>query len=326
MIFNKLKVVKALSLAACLAAAPMLHAQSGESQGSYPDDPGNENEPIAQPISGTLPVVYVNTEGGTPIVSKEDYLNATLWIDPMGEEGVEALGSADEPVTLQIRGRGNSSWQMRKKPFKLKFAKKQRPFGFPKSKHFALIAHPPTQLYMQGETAYEMARVIGLGWVPRSFPVEVVLNGVNVGVYAFSETVRIDEGRLEISEQPENNTDPATIDDGWLVEIDNTEDAPQIRVYQNYYGTETGKRSRFTIKTPEVMSDEQLQWITEQMTGATHAVYNPDKLSAGWQDWFDLTSLARYYIVQETSCNYDAFYGSTYLYHTAGGKWTFGPI
>lgn len=326
MIFNKLKVVKALSLATCLAAAPMLHAQSGESQGSYPDDPGNENEPIAQPISGTLPVVYVNTEGGTPIVSKEDYLNATLWIDPMGEEGVEALGSADEPVTLQIRGRGNSSWQMRKKPFKLKFAKKQRPFGFPKSKHFALIAHPPTQLYMQGETAYEMARVIGLGWVPRSFPVEVVLNGVNVGVYAFSETVRIDEGRLEISEQPENNTDPATIDDGWLVEIDNTEDAPQIRVYQNYYGTETGKRSRFTIKTPEVMSDEQLQWITEQMTGATHAVYNPDKLSAGWQDWFDLTSLARYYIVQETSCNYDAFYGSTYLYHTVGGKWTFGPI
>lgn len=173
MIFNKLKVVKALSLAACLAAAPMLHAQSGESQGSYPDDPGNDNEPIAQPISGTLPVVYVNTEGGAPIVSKEDYLNAALWIDPVGVEGVEALGSADEPVTLQIRGRGNSSWQMRKKPFKLKFAKKQRPFGFPKSKHFALLAHAGTQTYMQGEAAYEMARVIGLGWVPRSFPVEV---------------------------------------------------------------------------------------------------------------------------------------------------------
>ena len=171
-----------------------------------------------------------------------------------------------------------------------------------------------------------MARVIGLGWVPRSYPVEVVLNGVNVGVYAFSETVRIDEGRLEINEQPENNTDPATIDDGWLVEIDNTQDSPQIRVYQNYYGTEAGKRSRFTIKTPEVMSDEQLQWITEQMTGATHAVYNPDKLTSDWQDWFDLTSLARYYIVQEVSCNYDAFYGSTYMYHPAGGKWTFGPI
>lgn len=325
MIFNRLKVVKALSLAACLAAAPVLYAQSGEGSGSIPDNPGAENEPITQPISGTLPVVYVNTEGGAPIVSKEDYLNATLWIDPMGTEGVEALGSAAEPITLQIRGRGNSSWQMRKKPYKLKFSKKQKPFGFPKSKHFALIAHAGTQTYMQGETAYEMARVIGLGWVPRSYPVEVVLNGVNVGVYAFSETVRIDEGRLEINEQPENNTDPATIDDGWLVEIDNTVDTPQIVVYQNYLGEQKHPRL-FTVKTPEVLSDEQLQWVTAQMTDATHAIYNPDKLSADWKECFDLTSLARYYIVQEASCNYDAFYGSTYMYHTAGGKWTFGPI
>lgn len=325
MIFNRLKVARALSLAACLAAAPMLHAQSGESPGFVRSTPEAENEPIAQPVSGTLPVVYVNTEGGAPIVSKEDYLDATLWIDPMGTEGVEAFGSAAEPITLQIRGRGNSSWQKRKKPYKLKFTKKQKPFGFPKSKHFALLAHAGTQTYMQGETAYEIARVIGLGWVPRSYPVEVVLNGVNVGVYAFSETVRIDEGRLEINEQPENNTDPATIDDGWLVEIDATIDTPQIVVCQNYLGTEENPR-RFTIKTPEVLSDVQLQWITEQLTDATHAIYNPDKLSGDWKEYFDLASLARYYIVQEVSCNFDAFTSSTYMHHSSGGKWTFGPI
>jgi len=44
-------------------------------------------------ISGTLPVLYIDTENHKPIVSKEEYLNAFYRIDPMGIEGIEALAA-----------------------------------------------------------------------------------------------------------------------------------------------------------------------------------------------------------------------------------------
>ena len=38
-------------------------------------------------FSGTLPVLYINTEGHRDIVSKEEYLHATWWLDAMDVEG-----------------------------------------------------------------------------------------------------------------------------------------------------------------------------------------------------------------------------------------------
>lgn len=285
---------------------------------------GQETE-VLKP-SGTLPVVYIETEGNAPIVSKGEYLQATIYIDPMGDENVAGLGSEQEPVALQIRGRGNASWGFDKKPYRLKLESKASPFGWEKSKHYVLLAHAPTQMYFCEAVCFELARYIDMGWVPRFHPVEVVLNGDYVGVYAFGENVRIDKGRLDINEQPDENTGLSTIDDGWLVEIDNTIDEPQIEVPQGYGASDDAPIARFTMKRPEVLSPLQYDWIEYQMKTITDAIYNPDKNSTDWQQLIDIESLAKYYIIQELTCNLDAFVGSTYIHHTAGGKWTFGPM
>lgn len=70
--------------------------------------------------SGTIPVLLINTENNAPIVSKEDYLNATCYLETNGAEGIEPLGSAEAPVALTIKGRGNYTWTgFDKKPYKL---------------------------------------------------------------------------------------------------------------------------------------------------------------------------------------------------------------
>lgn len=99
-------------------------------------------------ISGTLPVLYIETEGRSPIVSKEVYLNATYRLDPMGVEGIEALGTEAEPLPMQIRGRGHSSWKGPKKPYKIKLAKKTAMMGMPQNKHWALLK--PTENTVAG--------------------------------------------------------------------------------------------------------------------------------------------------------------------------------
>jgi len=67
---------------------------------------GQELPPMPS-FSGTLPVLYINTEGHHDIVSKDDYLRAQWWLDAMGLEGYESVGSPQKPLGMQIKGRGN---------------------------------------------------------------------------------------------------------------------------------------------------------------------------------------------------------------------------
>lgn len=61
--------------------------------------------------SRTLPVLFINTEGNKPIVSKEEYLNATYYLETFDLDDYEPIGSETEQLPLEIRGRGNFSWK-----------------------------------------------------------------------------------------------------------------------------------------------------------------------------------------------------------------------
>lgn len=56
-------------------------------------DAGVQPPSNAVTISGTLPVMYIETENRTPITSKTEYLDAKYWLDPLENSEYEALGS-----------------------------------------------------------------------------------------------------------------------------------------------------------------------------------------------------------------------------------------
>ena len=134
--------------------------------------------------SGTLPVLVIETKNRQPIVSKEEYLEGTYYLDPRGCEGVEAFGSAESPLPLQIKGRGNWTWTFNKKPYRLKLDDKAALLGMNKSKHFALLAHADdNRAFMRNATGFEVSRMSGLPWTPADKPCEVILNGDYIGLY-----------------------------------------------------------------------------------------------------------------------------------------------
>lgn len=145
--------------------------------------------------SGSLPVMYINTENHEEIKSKEDYLAATYYI-----EGVDGFGTAETPLALQIRGRGNYTWTgYDKKPYRLKLDKKAELFGMNNSKHWALLAHADdNQGFMRNITGFQLARLIGFDYTPAEQPCEVVLNGEYIGLYFLTETVRVDKKRVNV--------------------------------------------------------------------------------------------------------------------------------
>jgi hypothetical protein len=132
----------------------------------------------------------------------------------------------------------------------------------------------------------------------------------------------VDKDRVNIVEQEDEETDNEKITGGWLVEIDNYDDDPHITI------KEGGKTTMWiTYKTPEVLSPQQEQYLTEQMKLIDNLVYG-DKNSDELWNYLDMDALAKFYIVQELTDNYESFHGSCYLHKELGEneKWYFGPV
>lgn len=276
------------------------------------------------PYSSTLPVLYINTEDKKPITSKEEYLTASYYLDNMGVEGYDSFGTAEAPLTLQIKGRGNYTWiGFDKKPYRLKLSASAALLNMKASKHFVLLAHADDNMaFLRNTVGFELSRLLGLPYTPAQQPVEVMLNGSYIGLYLLTENIRVDADRVNISKQADNATDAEAITGGWLVEIDNYDDPAQIKITEG-----NGAIIRFTYKTPEALSTEQTKYLTQQVTTMNEAIYSTNKNSTVWENHIDINTLARFYLVQELMDNAESFHGSCYLYKDKGvDQWFFGPV
>lgn len=278
-------------------------------------------------LTNTIPVLYVNTDGGVPITSKEIYIPGNYYLDPCGVPGVEAFGSAESPLPLEIKGRGNMSWlaeSYRKKPYKIKLNKKAALLGMPKSKHWALMAHwEDGNVFLKDESAFELSRRIGLAWTPRQLPVEMVLNGEYMGIYFLTQNVRVESSRVNVTEQADGEVDPYNITGGWLLETDNYNDENQIKMIAG-----NDRMLRITYKSPEILSDEQKNYLINLITRADSLVYVDDVWSRDWENVIDMDSLVSFYLVNEIVDNIESFSGSCYMHKHRGEdtKLIFGPV
>ena len=277
--------------------------------------------------SGTLPVLYIQTENNAAITSKDDYVNATYYLDNMGLSGYESVGSKAAPLAMEIKGRGNYSWSgFDKKPYRIKLADKQALLGMKKNKHFTLLAHADDSNdrkgFMRNAVGLQLSRLIGMEYTPNDEPLEVVLNGDYIGLYFLTEHIRVEEDRVNIVEQEDNETNSENITGGWLVEIDNYNTDPHVTIHEG------GRYEMWiTYKTPEELSYQQEMYLTQQMTMLDQLIYGDKNSDELWQH-LDMDALAKFYIVQELTDNYESFHGSCYLHKDKGenAKWYFGPV
>ena len=292
---------------------------------SYSASASETKEWPASMASGTLPVIYIDTENNTPIIDKETKIPADLFMTVPPQCAFEALGTSEEPVKLEIKGRGNSSWSNSpKKPYKLKFEKKTAIAGMPKNKHYALLScHLGYIEWISYMAGLELSRMAGNAWTPTMEPVELVLNGSYEGLYFLTETIKIDKNRVDIFEQEDLCEDPGLIAGGWLVEIDNYDNPAQI-VIEEFPGQDL----RITYHTPEELSEIQHRWLIDEFTTLNTAIYANDDSHNSWTDYIDAASVARYFIVREILHDTDGYNGSFYLHKdlAPGSKWIFGPM
>lgn len=274
-------------------------------------------------ISGTLPVVYLTTNDNLPITDKENYKAGTVRIDPLST-GYEALGTAEAPVTAQLKGRGNYTWTgFDKKPYRIKLDAKAKVLGMPSNKHWCLMAHADDNMgFLKNFTGYMLSEQIGLKWTPKTVPVELVINGTYQGLYFLTEQVRVSGKRVNVTEQEDQATDSVT--GGWLVEIDNYYENGNVEFNEG-----NGQHVMVSMKSPEILSTAQRTYIEGQLKGLNNAIYGTS--AATLWGMLDLDEAVKYYLVQEILEDCESYHGSCYLYKDRDRngkteKWFFGPV
>lgn len=274
-------------------------------------------------LSRTLPVLYITTEDSVPITSRDYYLQGTYYLDAQYCERFESIGSAEEPLALQIKGRGNSSWAAPKKPYRLKLDKKAGLLGMKKNKHWVLLTeYADWQAHSRNYMGMLVSRMMNMPWTSGIEPCELVINGDYMGMYFLTENIRVDKDRVNITEQENFATDPAEITGGWLLEIDNYTEPNQIQLMDK------GRRLRITYHTPDSLSTEQMVYLTDLLNKTNNAVNTTAKNDTTWEQYIDIDALARYYVTNEVVDNQEAFSGSCWFYKERGDstKFIFGPV
>ncbi|MCI8299318.1 MAG: cellulase family glycosylhydrolase [Lachnospiraceae bacterium] len=161
----------------------------------------SEDEQIKPQI---LPVLYITPENGEPISSKTEYVTADMKLvgnEQFADESMlyDSTGGGDAPV--QIRGRGNATWDWAvrggKMPYKIKLGTKKDLLGMGANKHWVLLANYKDYSFMKNKLAYDLSGELGMPYMKSTW-VEVVLNGSYVGTYQLAEQIRVDKNRVNI--------------------------------------------------------------------------------------------------------------------------------
>ena len=148
-------------------------ADASESKKTYPDSfkPNDKDYPYAN-----IPRIVIYTENQQKIKDCETEIPAKLQI--WGKKEAES-----EILDLTIRGRGNTSWEMPKKSYKIEFEKKRSMLGMPKDKDWALISNYADKTLMKNYLMYHLSADLGAYYAPRCEFVELYLNQEYLGVY-----------------------------------------------------------------------------------------------------------------------------------------------
>jgi len=260
-----------------------------------------------------VPRIDIDIDGGEMVSSKDYYLNAQITIDGNG-------AFPDFQDSVQIKGRGNSSWSTNpwaKNPYRLKFASSVKPFGLVKGKNWNLIAQAQKESMMSNVMAQKIARMVGTSGANHTIPVDLYINGNYRGSYLFTEKVGLANNSVDLNDEST----------AVLLELDSYYDEPYRFKSYPYNLPVNIKEPELDEETSMVVADEKLTLIRKQFNAFARDLYDGKDVS----NHVDVEMLARFMLVNELALNMEICHPkSTFLYnkdmYDSASPYVFGPV
>ena len=295
---------------------------------------------------GRVPRIDIDIEEGYTVASRNYYLDAEFRITGYGIYN-------DFTHTVQIKGRGNNSWNYKKKSYRLKFPEKVKLFGLKKGKSWVLLANPQHGSLMVNAVAMKIGQLINAPYTNHIIPVELYINGENQGSYIFTEKVGLGNNSVDIDEElaymleldsyydedfkfrSKYSDLPVNIKDPDLLEFENgsvSSTLLQTFLNDNCQGSIPAQNMPNTSLTATVISNYNAKnvifnVIKEQFNRFDSIVCNNGDLG----QVLDLDAAARYFLVNDLALNRELFHPKSVFLWKADisdddSKFIFGPI
>jgi len=275
-------------------------------------------------------VIRISVAGGVlPTSKSKEYT---------GSADIYVNGALTRTESIEKFGvRGSSTAGYDKKPYKIKFDDSFKLFGMSdKGKSYTMLASYLDQSFIRDKVGLDLGREMSnLAWTPNSRSAEVFINGEYRGLYLMTESVKIDDKRVNIS--------PLT---GMIMETDGSSVADKKLGFLSTHGI------AFAFKDPDTyltLPDDPEEGVTAAKLAAIKARTNAfeaklysstpatrDDPTTGYPSFIDVNSAIDFYLVREfTKDNDSDFYRSNYFYWdrpgdpafpSADDKFHFGPV
>lgn len=241
--------------------------------------------------SENLPVVFIKTQSETM-----DYVEQRKGNAEAGEfTCVLADGNVDSRSTMNyIKGRGNTSWggYDSKNQYNMELSENTDILDMGSAQRWVLQGNRLDASMLRNKLVYDFAKDIGLEYAVDAQYVDMYFNGEYAGLYLICEKIEVGDNRVECQ-------------DGYLFEHDFRESDDSICFTTAY--------SKCVIQYPVNFTEEEKNYISDYAVKAAESIQNA-AISSEYEEYIDVESFAKIYIINEIVNNPDANYLSTYYY------------
>ncbi|MDE6360623.1 MAG: CotH kinase family protein [Muribaculaceae bacterium] len=279
-----------------------------------------------------LPTVVLNT-----VDMEEPHDMAT---DPEKDHDLTAtltvIGADGKVVSAPgiTRERGNYSRTFPKRPLRMKFDKKNTPVSDAKAKKkkWELLNNYGDKTLMRNLLAFDIARMMGMDYVPFCTPVDVILNGEYRGCYQLADSKEVDDNRVAIHEMSleEALAGGESLTGGYFLEVDAYADEEPAGTWFT-----TPQGIPVTVKAPDdkdvlFNTSAPLEYITGYYSEMASRVSDGKYTGpGGYREMLDVESFLQLLMTNEIGGNKDVMWsfnmykdlGDPHIY--SGPAWDF---
>ena len=249
--------------------------------------------------------IYVDEE-----IQHREYIDGSLLVNPI--QGVD-----EEPLKLEIRGRGNSTWSYEKKPYRIKFNSRQSLLGMKSAKNYVLLADYGDKSLLRNYFAHTMSKYTNLDYTLDVRHVRLFLNGEYNGVYLLTEQVEIDKNRLDIPSDVGENGFLLELEDFGRLEDSDREGIEYIIVNKRAFLIKGPKLEKLSLEEALEKSNFAKSYLQEVMNSLANENYT---------EWIDEEQFIEYFMIQELVKNVDINFSSVFMHRRPGERLKMGPL
>ena len=255
-------------------------------------------------MQSDVPAIFVNLDSEVTLDTVNNGSKDSKYKGSVNVTGCDNKKDNISQDGIEFKGRGNTSWNMPKKPYQIKLNKKANFLGIgdSKEKKWVLIANYQDPTLAKNKIINDLCVQSGLATCPNSSYADLYVNGDYVGNYLVTDKIEIKENRVNLTDEK-----------GLLLELDNAYYAEEDYYFQSKSG------NFYSVK--EEVSEDNDEVVSEAMNSFMDAINAlENELSSSNPSWrkvssmIDVDSFVTYYLVNEFAVNTDSYASSCYLY------------